>query len=59
MKGNNDFGNKRICNGCSGRGRYQVMGEEPCYKCNGIGRDTNSEFWAMPCIACNGSGKKA
>jgi DnaJ-class molecular chaperone len=47
----------RTCRTCNGKGYYSVIGEEPCSKCAGSGRNTRSNCWAQYCTKCNGKGR--
>lgn len=53
---------KTKCSACSGRGKWQEMGEEKCMSCCGTGR-TGGMVIAIPddttwCRNCNGRGRK-
>lgn len=48
-----------VCPKCRGIGKYMAMGQEPCDKCAGTGKDPKSNLWAKACIKCNSMGKIA
>ncbi len=48
---------KKICTGCGGSGKYQVLERVTCPDCAGTGRNTGSDMWSEPCLKCNGSGE--
>ena len=48
---------KSKCFQCDGTGHRLIMGEEPCPRCGGTGRDKRSNCWSKACGNCNGVGK--